>query len=107
MDSISLLNGIDSEYINKVLTDGTKASGGVDKSQSFSGLLDAAKELVGSTNTYVKQAEQAEMDYALGLITSTHELGVIQQKASLSLQYTVAIRDKLVDAYKEIMAIQI
>ena len=63
--------------------------------------------LIESTNKYVQDAQQAEIDFALGNLTSTHELGVIQQKANISLQYTVAIRDKLVEAYKEIMNMQI
>ena len=51
--------------------------------------------------------QQAEVDYALGNMTNTHELGVYQQKANIALQYTVAIRDKALEAYKEIMNMQI
>ena len=40
-------------------------------------------------------------------VTNTHELGVYQQKANIALQYTVAIRDKALEAYKEIMNMQI
>lgn len=103
MEAISLLNGINSEYITNAVSKTSKS----ETTEAFSGVLEAAKELVGSTNTYIKEAEQAEIDFALGKITSTHELGVIQQKANLSLSYTVAIRDKLLDAYKEIMQMQI
>ena len=35
------------------------------------------------------------------------ELQVAQQKANLSLQYTVAVRNAVVDAYKEIMQIKL
>lgn len=105
MDGISLLSGVNSEYINKILSERT--AGKTESTESFSGVLSAAKELIGSTNTYLEQAEQAELDYALGNLTSTHELGVIQQKASLALSYTVAIRDKLLDAYREIMQMQV
>ncbi|MBS1475221.1 MAG: flagellar hook-basal body complex protein FliE, partial [Lachnospira sp.] len=55
----------------------------------------------------IQQAQQAEVDYALGNMTNTHELGVYQQKANIALQYTVAIRDKALEAYKEIMNMQI
>lgn len=103
MDSISLLNGINSDYISTSLSRASET----ETTESFASVFDAAKELISSTNTYIEQAEQAEIDFALGKLTSTHELGVIQQKASLALQYTVAIRDKLLDAYREIMQIQI
>ena len=57
--------------------------------------------------TYIQQAQQAEVDFALGNMTNTHELGVYQQKANMALQYTVAIRDKALEAYKEIMNMSI
>ena len=63
--------------------------------------------MVSSTNNYIQQAQQAEIDFALGKMTNTHELGVYQQQANIALQYTVAIRDKVVEAYKEIMQIQV
>jgi flagellar hook-basal body complex protein FliE len=47
------------------------------------------------------------MDFTLGNTDSTHELTVAQQKAYLSLQYTVAVKNGFLDAYKEIMQIQI
>ena len=55
----------------------------------------------------VQAAQQAEVDFATGKLTSTHELAVIEQKANLALQYTVAIKNQLLSAYKEIMTIQV
>lgn len=78
-----------------------------DEAGTFDTIYKSAIGLIESTNKYVQDAQQAEIDFALGNLTSTHELGVIQQKANISLQYTVAIRDKLVEAYKEIMNMQI
>ena len=40
-------------------------------------------------------------------MTNTHELGVYQQQANIALQFTVAVRDKALEAYKEIMNMQI
>lgn len=76
-------------------------------SGSFDELYQAAINLVSGTNGYIQQAQQAEIDYAMGKITSTHELSIIEQKANLALQYTVAIKNGVLDAYKEIMQIQI
>lgn len=111
MDNIGVLYSGSSEFIREVLTTGnipydnsTTASGVTD---SFDAIYQSAIGLIESTNNYVQEAQQAEIDFALGNLTSTHELGVIQQKANISLQYTVAIRDKLVEAYKEIMNMQI
>ena len=63
--------------------------------------------MITETNDYIHDAEQAEVDFATGRLTSTHELAVIEQKANLSLQYTVAVKNQLLSAYKEIMNIQI
>ena len=46
------------------------------------------------------------MAYALGLMDNTHDLQIAQQKANLAIQYTVAIRNQVLDAYKEIMNLQ-
>ena len=51
--------------------------------------------------------ENEEIKWALGESENTHDLAIALQKASTSLQYTVAIRDKVLEAYKEIMAMQI
>ena len=43
----------------------------------------------------------------MGEATNTHDLQVAQYKANSALQFTVAVRDKLIEAYKEIMNMQI
>ena len=73
----------------------------------FDSIYNAAVGMISDTNNYLQEANQAEVDYATGKLTSTHELAVIERKASLSLQYTVAIKNQLLQAYKEIMNMQI
>ena len=68
------------------------ATGSTAKTDStFDSIYNAVSGLLDSTNTYIQQAQQAEVDFALGNMTNTHELGVYQQKANMALQYTVAI----------------
>lgn len=73
---------------------------------AFDMLLNSAKAMLKETNYYQNAAEEAELQYAMGLMTNTHDLQVAQQKANLSLQYTVAVRNAVMDAYKEIMQLQ-
>ncbi|MBQ0042262.1 MAG: flagellar hook-basal body complex protein FliE [Lachnospiraceae bacterium] len=73
----------------------------------FSNLLGAAVESLGQTNGYLSDAENAEIQFALGETENAHDLTIALNKAETALQYTVAIRDKFMDAYKEIMQIQI
>lgn len=73
----------------------------------FQGLFDKAVENLSVTNGYLSDAENEELKWALGETENTHELTIALQKASTALQYTVAIRDKVLEAYKEIMNMQI
>lgn len=70
---------------------------------SFGSILNTAMNMINETNDYQNAAESAEIQFALGESASTHELAVAQQKANLALEYTVAVRDKVLEAYKEIM----
>ena len=59
------------------------------------------------TNSYLSDAENEKIRFALGETDNTHDLTIAMEKASTALQYTVAIRDKVMEAYKELMQIQI
>lgn len=106
---IAALSGLTTDRINTVYgTDISKiASGNSDDSSTFDGIYKAAVNMITSTNNYLQEAQQAEVDFATGKLTSTHELAVIEQKANLSLQYTVAVKNQLLSAYKEFMNMQI
>ncbi len=47
------------------------------------------------------------MQFALGYATNTHDLNDIQTRADIALNYTTAVRDRMLEAYKEIMNMQI
>jgi len=73
----------------------------------FSTLFDSAVNLIQEANAYSNAAEEEEIKFALGETDSIHDLQIAQQKANVSLQYTVAVRDAFMSAYKEIMNLQI
>lgn len=73
----------------------------------FASILGSAMENINATNSYISDAENEQIKFALGETESTHDLTVALQKASTTLQYTVTVRDKILEAYKEIMNIQI
>jgi flagellar hook-basal body complex protein FliE len=82
--------------------DTAKADGNV-----FQSFLNTAIENINTTNSYLSDAEDEEIKFALGETDNTHDLTIALEKASTALQYTVAIRDKVLDAYKELMQMQI
>lgn len=75
--------------------------------QGFENLLHTAIDNLVTTNDYLSDAENEEIKWALGETENTHDLSIALQKASTALQYTVAIRDKLLDAYKELINMQV
>ncbi|NLW22276.1 MAG: flagellar hook-basal body complex protein FliE [Tissierellia bacterium] len=44
---------------------------------------------------------------ATGELDNLHDIAIAQEKANISLQLTLGIRNKIVEAYREIMRIQI
>ena len=64
-------------------------------------------ENIKTTNAYISEKENQELKFALGETDNTHDLLIAQQKASTALQYTVALRDKFLESYKELMNMQI
>lgn len=75
--------------------------------QDFDILLHTALDNLNTTNNLLSDAEDEEIKWALGESENSHDLSIALQKASIALQYTVAIRDKLLDAYKELIQMQI
>ena len=70
-------------------------------------LQESLKECLSTTNAYLSDAENEQIKWALGESENTHDLSIALGKASTALNYTVAVRDKFLEAYKEIMQIQI
>lgn len=105
---ISSLTNISSDYIRQAYDSGRAAqTNETGKKEDFASVLDAAMNMVNETNDLQNKAESEEIRFLLGESTSTHELAAAQQKANIALQYTVAVRNKMLDAYKEIMNMQI
>lgn len=73
---------------------------------AFGSILNSAMKLVSETNAYSNAAEEEEIKYAMGESDSIHDLQIAQQKANVSLQYTVAVRDAFMSGYKELMNLQ-
>lgn len=73
---------------------------------AFQAVLESAINNINTTNKYLSDAENEEIKLALGQSDNTHDLAIAVQKASTALQYTVAIRDRFLEAYREIMNMQ-
>ncbi|MBQ7766870.1 MAG: flagellar hook-basal body complex protein FliE [Lachnospiraceae bacterium] len=101
---LSAVYRINTEALDQYNTNKTKVAEGSDM---FSVMLNSAIDNLQTTNAYLSDAENEEIKFALGETESTHDLMISLQKASTALQYTVAVRDKFIQAYREIMQMQI
>ena len=100
---ISLLTGVSSDYLNSVATEKQM----IKKDDDFKSVLDAAVGMLSETNQLENDASAAEMKFTLGLADNPHDMQIAAKKALTALQYTTAVRDKIIEAYKEIMNMQI
>ena len=79
----------------------------INSNNSFSNILNSAIDNINLTNSYLSDMENEEPKFALGETDNTHDLLIAMNKASTALQYTVAVRDKFMESYKELMNMQI
>lgn len=78
-----------------------------DNKTAFDNLLNSAINMYKQADDLQNAAEESEINFALGYATSTHDLAIAQQKANITLQYTVKVTNKALEAYKELMNMQI
>ncbi|WP_078554683.1 flagellar hook-basal body complex protein FliE [Bacillus alkalicellulosilyticus] len=62
---------------------------------------------IQNVNELQNQSSIATEKLARGEMDNLHEVMIIGQKASLSLQATVEVRNKVIEAYQEVMRMQV
>jgi flagellar hook-basal body complex protein FliE len=98
--AVSPESTINSAIENSLLnTDGTV-------SEDFDSILSQAMSMLSETNDLQNDAESEKIEFALGEADNAHDMQIAEEKALTALQYTIAVRDKLLDAYKELMNMQ-
>lgn len=68
---------------------------------------DIFKNAINEVVTDVKVAEDLSKQAAIGNVEDLHDVTIALEKANLSLQLTVQVRNKVVEAYQEVMRMQI
>lgn len=90
------------------LTQVGSGSGQVNGSDSSgTSFADYLKNAIGNVNDTISQAQNLQQQLATGQIDDIHSVMIAAEKADLSLQFTLAIRNKVMDAYTEIMRMQV
>jgi len=106
MDITNVLS-VDPQGLNAVQEKFYRENGFIDENGDFKSVFESALNMVNETNDFQNQAESSMIQFALGESDNLHDLLIAQEKANVALQYTVAVKDKIIDAYREIMQMQI
>jgi flagellar hook-basal body complex protein FliE len=65
------------------------------------------KNAIGEVNDLQQASTQATNDFIVGKTDSIHEVMIAAEKASVALQLTLEVRNKVLEAYQEINRMQI
>lgn len=71
---------------------------------SFGELLNQA---IQNVNSLQKQSEVAKLNMITGKVEDIHSVMIASEKASVALQLTMQVRNKMIDAYQEVMRMNI
>ncbi|MBN1847716.1 MAG: flagellar hook-basal body complex protein FliE [Deltaproteobacteria bacterium] len=64
---------------------------------------DIFRSLISHTDNMIKDANQKAEDFAVGKNHNIHEIMIASEKAGLTFKFLLQIRNKLLEAYQEIM----
>ena len=82
-------------------------TGGSRSTGSEGGFLDSLKEAIAKTNDVQLQANEAVEKLMTGESENVHQTMVALQRADVSFQLMMQIRNKIVGAYEEIQRMQV
>jgi len=100
--SISSIPGLDSDAaVTSEAAGSLRADGGA---VSFK---DTVKKMLSDVNDSMNTSDQNTRDLATGKTNDINKVVTSVEEANLALQYTLAIRSKLMDAYSEIDRISV
>ncbi|MBZ0264425.1 flagellar hook-basal body complex protein FliE, partial [bacterium] len=75
--------------------------------ENNSGFKDTLEGLVNDVDRMQKTAEESSRRLMTGQIEDVHQVMIAMEEAQTSFQLMMEIRNKIVDAYKEVMRMQV
>ncbi|NJL23742.1 MAG: flagellar hook-basal body complex protein FliE [Calothrix sp. SM1_5_4] len=80
---------------------------GVDGKDGAKSFADTLKDAVQSVNQAQKEADVKAQELATGKSQNIHDVMLASEKADISLKLMVQVRNKIIEAYQEIMKMQV
>nr|WP_053983938.1 flagellar hook-basal body complex protein FliE [Holtiella tumoricola] len=73
----------------------------------FQGALESAQQLLEATVKAENETSELSYDFMTGKTDNIHNLMIAQEKSSILLQFTMQVRNQVMQAYQEIMRISV
>jgi len=102
IDNVTGIGGIGGLWPIKPLETQTEEQGGL-----FETFLNAAMKVYDQTSDRLLESEQLYVDLATGRTDDILSVVLAQEKAAASLNFTVQVTGRILEAYREIMRFQI
>lgn len=71
--------------------------------EQWSSFLNTLQTAIGEVDALGKESEKLTQDAVLGRVNNLHDVMIAAEKAKTALNLTIETRNKVLDAYKEVM----
>ena len=93
--------------LRKSITSEAKAPSGSNSQVSGESFADSLKKAVNTVDSLQKDADVKMQELATGKSQNIHETMIAAEKADIALKLMVQVRNKIIDAYQEIIRMQV
>lgn len=101
IESIDRLNPVGT------LRDVTRVENSQDSQTSDVSFKQIVKKAISEVNNLQKEADELAVKLATGDVEDVHRAMIAMQKAKLALDLTIQVRNKVIEAYQEVMRMQV
>ncbi|MCL2565198.1 MAG: flagellar hook-basal body complex protein FliE [Defluviitaleaceae bacterium] len=85
----------------------SRASEAATTGEEFDGVLQAAMDLFNETSRLEHEAHSVQLDYITGRTDDILAVVLAEQRAQMAVNFTVQITSRIVEAYRQIISMQI
>jgi len=88
---------------------GSSSNNSISNSSQVSGksFADTLNEAIGNVNQMQKASDKGMQDLATGRTDNIAEVMIASEKADIALKLMMQVRNKIIDAYQEVMKMQV
>ena len=105
INQIGSIPDLDNESVASVLRQAQSPS--EEGRSAFDQFLKAAIDVINETSARLHTADIAQVDFATGKTNDVLDVVFAQNRASSALSFTVQVGNRIIEAYREIMRMQV